>query len=78
MVKSVLLPSDDHEAIGVEDDKLIHGSFPLLSGMHPICRDITQSQPEQLGGRLIAGDGRDLDDLPETYMQALDGIGRCF
>jgi len=44
------------EAIFIEDGKLIHGRLPVVRAASPVCNDVAQGQPDQLGDRLIAGE----------------------
>lgn len=42
----------------------------------PICRDVPQGQPDQLGGRIVAGEvASRLDDFSQVIVDALDRIG---
>ncbi len=55
---------------------MVHRLAPLLGCSAPVGRDVAQRQPDQLGGRIVAGEmPARLDDLAQLAMQALDGVG---
>ena len=73
----VILTAGCFKAFGVEDGELIHGLFPVLGCPSPICGDIAQGQPDQLGRGIVAREmPACLDDLAQPGVDALDGIGR--
>ena len=54
------------ESIRIENRKLIHRRFPVGRRATPIGGDITQRQPDQFGGRLVAREvAAGLDDLAQ-------------
>ena len=38
----------------MQDGKLVHSSFPVVSSASPFGGNVAQSQPDQLGGSIIA------------------------
>lgn len=52
------------ESVLVDDRELIHRCLPIPGRTAPIGGDVTQCQPDQFGGRLVAGEvAAGLDDL---------------
>ena len=65
------------EALRIEDRELIHCCLPVVCRSAPIGRDVAQRQPDQFGGRVVAGKvPASLDDLAQPRVDALDGIRR--
>ena len=65
------------EAFAVGNGELVHGLLPFLGCTPPVGRDVTQRQPQQLGGGIVAGEvPARLDDLAQPAVKALDGVGR--
>ena len=44
------------ESILVEDRELVHGGLPVVPRAAPVFGDVAQCQPNQLGGRVVAGE----------------------
>ena len=65
--KSVVILRDAlRESILVEDRELVHGSLPVVARAIPVFGDVAQRQPDQLGGRIVAGEvPARLDDLAQ-------------
>src|SRR6516162_4703706 len=64
------------EAFFVEYRELVHGLAPFLGRSAPIRRDVAQRQPDELGCRVVAREvSASLDDLAQSAVHALDGIG---
>jgi len=64
------------EAILIEDCELVHCAFPVVGRTAPIGCDVAQRKPDQLGGRLVAGEmPARFDDFAQPRIDALDGIG---
>ena len=64
------------EAIFVEDRELVHRRLPVVRRAAPVGGDVAQRQPDQLGGRIVAGEvAARLDDLAQLRVDALDGVG---
>lgn len=59
-----------------QDGELVQRLFPC-PGLHgPLFGSIPQGQIEQLGRCLVAREMAPVfDDLPQTHVQALDGVG---
>ncbi|MBB4842428.1 transposase [Paucibacter oligotrophus] len=52
------------ESVFVEDCELVHRRFPVMPWASPVLGDVSQGQPDQLGGRIVAGEvSARLDDL---------------
>ena len=76
--KSVLILRDSLcKAILVKDCELIHGCLPIVCGASPVGGDVAQREPDQLGGRVVAGEVPPcLDDFAQPRIDALDSVGR--
>lgn len=47
-----------------------------IGGSYFVGEDVAQGQPQELGGRLVAGEvPAGLDDLAQLHVQTLDGVG---
>jgi len=75
--KSVSILCDNFaEAIRVEDLELTHCHFPIVGCATTFWVDIAQRQPNQLGGRLIAGEVTTrLDDFAQPGADTFDIVG---
>lgn len=63
------------EAFFVEYPELIHRLLPIVLSTHPVGRDVAQSQPDQLGGYLVAWEVPvRLDDLSQLRVDAFQRI----
>ena len=52
-------------------------SFPVRGRSSPVLGDVAQSQPDELGGRIVAGEvPAGFDDLSQPRIHALDCVGR--
>ena len=72
----VILSAYRFKSFGVEDGELVHGLLPVLCCPPPVGRDVAQSQPDQLGGRIVTREMPSrLDDLAQPGVDALDGVG---
>ena len=67
VVKSVLILCDHFgKPLCIQNRELIHRRFPVFGRSAPIGRDVSQRQPNQLGGRVITGEVTPrLDDLAQ-------------
>ena len=55
---------------------MVHGRFPVVGGTAPVRGDISQSQPDQLGRRLVAREmATRLDDLTQSRIHARNRVG---
>ena len=65
------------ETIIVEYREMVHRLLPVLGRSAPVGGDVSQRQPDQLGGRIVAGEvSPRLDDLAKPRIDALDRVGR--
>jgi transposase len=63
------------EAIGVENRKLVHRPLPVVRRPPPVSGDVSERQPDQLAGGLIAREvTAGLDDLAQSRVDAFDGV----
>lgn len=60
----MLLLGRPDKPISVQNRKLIHRTFPVMSRRASVCRDVTQPKPDQLGRCVIRREvALGLDDL---------------
>lgn len=70
-----ILQVSSGKAITVEDRELVHRRFPVVCGATPVCGDIVQCQPEQLGRGIVARKvASRLHDLAQLGVHTFDGI----
>ena len=54
----------DHEAILIQDRRLVHREVPVVGGLPPAGGNVAPGEPDQLGRRLVLGEvPASLDDL---------------
>lgn len=52
------------ESVSVKDSELVHGLLPVVSGSAPFGGDVSQREPDQLGGGFVSREmAPGLDDL---------------
>ena len=74
---SLLLSELCCESIPISDGKLVHRFGPLPGRSAPVCGNVLQRHPDQLGGGLITREvASGFDDLTQPRIHALDRIGR--
>src|SRR5690606_2550330 len=64
------------DAVTEQYRELVHGCSPVNRGLVPDRLDVAQSQPDQLGGRLVGGEvATGLDHFAQPRIDAFDGVG---